>query len=402
MPTHPLFPLGVFASVVLATLAFPARAQSLHDMVEAASGRHPELVALQGRREVTSAKQQAASAWTPGPPSLSGSYLTDQAFRDRRQREAQIGISTPLWLPGEGTASRRVADAEATRFTAQADALKLKLAGQVREALAEFALAQADLTAAERKLREARTLESDVGRRVSAREASEADQLLARAERLSTESELREKRTALEQSRLEFLALTGLPPAVAALNERPAVRPAPAHPRLDDANGAVNVARANQALAGIQVRESPEVGVIARRTRDVGSTIYNNSIGVELRIPFATEARNGTRRATAQADVTEAAANFAAAQREIATEQQKAKLGYDSAIAQRDLAIERRKALAQQSGLMARGYQAGQLSLLDFIRARSLAFDAEATAARAEVTVARASGRLNQSFGILP
>ena len=70
---------------------------------------------------------------TPAPPALFGSYVTDQVLRNRQQREAQIAISTPIWLPGEGKASRRVADAEFSRSSAQAAWIKLKLAGQVRD-----------------------------------------------------------------------------------------------------------------------------------------------------------------------------------------------------------------------------------------------------------------------------
>jgi cobalt-zinc-cadmium efflux system outer membrane protein len=396
--------VGAIASVLLifTLTARPASSQTLHVFVEAAASRSPELAGLGGRQTVIGARQSSANLWTPAPPTVSGSYLTDQALRNRQQREAQIGISTPIWLPGEGTASRRVADAEMARSAAQIIVIKLKIAGQVRDSLAEFALAKAEASLAERRLRDARALEADVRRRSGVREASDADVLLAQAERITADSELRERRVALEQSKLDFESLTGMPPAVAALREPLAPDTTNPHPRIEEAKGAVDVARANRSLAGIQTRESPEIGLIARRNRDIYGTVFDNSIGVEVRIPLSTEARNGPRQAAAQAELTEATAGFSAVEREIALEQRKARLGYDNALVQRDLAVERAKVLTRQSGLVARGFQAGQTSLFDTIRARTLAYEAEIAGSRAEIGVAKARSRLNQAVGAVP
>ena len=404
MPSPNIPRAGAFASAILLVVLFagPASSQTLHDFVEAAAARNPELAGLAGRREAIGARQYAADALTPGAPTLNGSYVTDQVLVNRHQTDAQIGISTPLWLPGEGTASRRVADAELIRSSAQAAAIKLKIAGLVRDSLADFALAQAELAVAVRRVRDTRALEVDVGRRSQAREASEADLLLARAERIAADGELRERRAALEQSWLEFRTLTGIAPVAAALNEPLPEAAAAAHPRLADAKGAINVARANRALAAIQVRDSPEIGLSARHNQDISGTVFDNSIGIELRIPFATDARNRPRQAAAQAELTEASAGFVAAEREIGTEQQKARIGYDNALAQRGFAHERTRVLIQQSALIGRGYQGGQISLFDYVRTRSLAFEAESAVARAEIGVAKARSRLNQAFGVIP
>ena len=257
----------------------PAIAQTLHDFTEAAGARNPDLAALEGRGNAISARQRAAGAWTPGPPTFTAGYATDQAFRDRQQREASIGISTPLWLPGEGTAS---------------------------------------------------------------------------------------------------------------------------HPRLDDARGALELARANRALVDIQTRDSPEIGLIARRSRDYLGTVFNTKLGVEIKIPFSSEARNAPRQAMAQAEFKEAMALRLSAEREVAAELQKARLAYDNALAQRDLASERARTLIQQVALVSRGQRGGEVSFPDFIRARTLAHEAAAAKARAEVNVAKARGRLNQSLGMIP
>ena len=393
---------GAFTAALLVA-GSPAIAQTLHDFIAAASVRSPELAALEGRGDAIGARQRAAGSWTPGAPTFAAGYSTDQVFKDRRQREATIGISTPLWLPGEGTASQRVADTEMTRMAAQIAVVKLKIAVLVRDALADFAIAKAELAVAEQRLGDARSLENDTARRVKARDVSEANLLLARAERIAADAEVREKRVALEHSRIEFDSLTGLAPVVAALDDKaPIGSQEPSHPRLDDAQGALEVARANRALAEIQTRDSPEIALIARRSRDTFGTFYNNSLGVELKIPFSSEARNAPRQAMAQAEFNEAIALRTSAEREIAAERQKARLAYDNALVQRDLASERAKTLTRQVALVSRGQAGGEVTLSDFIRARTLAYEAEAAKARAMINVSKARGRLNQSLGIMP
>src|SRR5207302_9921554 len=134
----------------LALLSAPSGAQTLHDAVAAAWARNPELQAIDSKRANISARQGAAAALTPGPPQLGASYVTDQAIRNRRARETELRVSTPLWLPGEGTASVRVADAELRRSTAQSDALRRQVAGEVRAALGAGAVAEPELKLAAR------------------------------------------------------------------------------------------------------------------------------------------------------------------------------------------------------------------------------------------------------------
>ncbi|MBC7637673.1 MAG: TolC family protein [Acetobacteraceae bacterium] len=392
----------VCALLATAVCGAPAASQSLHDFVEAAASRTPDLASVAARRDAIAARQTAADGLTPGAPVFNGSYLTDQLIRNRQQRELQIGLSTPIWLPGEGSAARALANAEADRAATQVATTRLKLAGQVRDLLADFALAQAELALAERRLRDARATEGDVDRRARVRDASEADLLLARAERIAADAELQDRQVALKQNRLAFQTLTGLPPVATALREPLAAAADANDPRLGEARGAITVARANQTLTGIQLRDSPEIGVIARRSRDALGSFYNHSIGVEMRIPFATDARNRPRQTAAQAELTEAAAGYDTIARELDAARQKARIGYDNALIQHDLARARSQALARQSALVGRSYQAGQVSLEAVLRARAFAYEAEATSIRADIASASAVGKLNQAYGVMP
>ena len=90
--------------------------------VTAAWDRSTDLAGSPGRQATAAARGRSADSVTSGPPSLGGGFVTNGIKNARGGREAELSLATPLWLPGEGTASRRVADADLTRLTAQCGA----------------------------------------------------------------------------------------------------------------------------------------------------------------------------------------------------------------------------------------------------------------------------------------
>lgn len=381
----------------------PAEAASrLRLMIEAAWTRSPELAGVPGRQAAAVARGRAADSITPGPPNLGGGFVADGVSNPRGGREAELSIATPLWLPGEGTASRRVVDADLSRLTAQQRAQRLTVAGEVREALATVALAQVELGGAEARFRNAGALETDIGRRVRGREAAEAELLTARLDRMEAEIGKSERRAALDGARLAFRTLTGLEPDAAALNEPDPPAVAEAHPRLSEADGAVATADANRRLAALQTRESPEIGLLGRRSREAGSDRYDNRVGIQFRLPLSTEARNAPRQATAEADLTDASAARENLRRQLDLQAARARLELDAVRQALLITRQRTAVLRQQRGLSEAAFRGGLVALGDVIRVRALVTEAEVSQGRAEVAVRQARSRLNQSLGLLP
>ena len=370
-------------------------------MIDGAWARSPELAGNPARQAVATARGRSADSITPNPPSLGGGFITDGFSNARGGREGELSLSTPLWLPGEGTASRRVADADLSRLTAQQEAQRLAVAGEVREALAAVAVAQVELSGAEARIRDARALEADVGRRVRGREAAETELLTARLDRMEADIGLAERRATLEGVRLQFLSLTGIAPDAAILNE--ALFPAgQVHPRQAEADRAVAAAEAARRLAGVQVRESPEIGLLARTTRSAGERRFDNEFGFQFRVPFATEARNAPRQAVAEAELTEAVAAAANIRRQVDVQAARARVELDGVTQTLGIARQRAGVLRQQRGLSEAAFRAGQFGIADVIRVRVLATEAEIAQGRAEVSVRQARSRVNQALGLLP
>lgn len=375
----------------------------LRAAVSAAWNRSPELAGAPGRQAAATARGRSADNFTPGPPSLGGGFVSDGVKNARGGREAELSLATPLWLPGEGSASRRVADADLSRLTAQQQAQRLAIAGEVRESLAAVALAQVETAGAEARLRDARSLEADVGRRVRGRDAAEAELLTARLDRMEAEIALGERRANLDGAKLTFRSLTGLEPDPASLNEPdPPQAVAGSHPRVAEAEGTAAAADASRRLAEIQTRDSPEIGILARSSREIGSTQYDNRIGIQFRLPFSTDARNTPRQMAAQAELTEATATAANVRRQVDLQTARARVELDTARQAAATTRQRAVVYRQQRGLSEAAFRGGQVSLSDVIRMRALATEADVAQGRAEIAVRLSRSRVNQSLGILP
>ena len=80
-------------------------------------------------RRSAEARARAAGSWFAGGPSLSGSYFDDHAIGSNLGYTTyQGGVSVPLWLPGQGNATRKLARADAETAAERSSAEHMALA----------------------------------------------------------------------------------------------------------------------------------------------------------------------------------------------------------------------------------------------------------------------------------
>ena len=381
----------------------PAHSQTLRQAVEAAWAINPQIASLTAKRDAIAARLPAARAWFAGPPAISLRHATDQVIQNKRARATEGELSVPLWLPGEGTATEQVIDAELLRNDAQLAEAKLKIAGEVREALYAVANAHAELGVAEQRMQSARALEADVARRQQAGDVAALEHDLARAELFDAEAKARQERSDVVNVETNLVALTGFKVPIKSLDEplRPGLDAA-AHPRVQAAARSIDSARAALRLAQIATRDSPEIGVLASRNRDIRGPEYDTMVGVRLKVPFATEARNAPRLAAAQADLLTAQAEYASAQRQIEAELTSARQALTAAQEQAPLIAARVQSARQAVARLRRSYDAGEIGLSELLRGRTGLYDAEAASAANKLAVVRARARVNQAAGLVP
>jgi outer membrane protein TolC len=372
--------------------------------MEQAWSRYPQVTALVARESEVQARAELAAGLTPAPPSLSLSNVNDRLSTDGGKDAWELELAVPLWMPGQRAARTHESDSAISALVAQRDALRLQLAGELREAWWALGAARQSVDQAKRREASARALEADVVRRYQAGELARVDANLAKAERLAAQGELLDAQSALRLAEQTYLLLTGVD-APRVLAEE-AVAPVPdagtGRVQLAQAQATAQLAMARLAVAQQTRRDAPELAIRAVRERGEFNTPYANSLGLKLTIPFSSAARVRQETAAAQAEVLQADAELALTRQRIAMDAARSR--YQTEVAQQqvaqaqeglDLAIDTLR-LAEKS------FAIGETDLPSLLRARSSAFEAQVLFNRQQTARAAGVSRLNQSLGVMP
>jgi outer membrane protein TolC len=404
MPRSPLPAWAVFAGLLLAAAwSSSSQAASLAEAVEAAWQRSPEARPLVAQRATLEARLYVAGRPFPASPFVQGDATSDRMLSNQGFNSFGVEVGTPVWLPGEGRATARQAEAGLVELQARLAELRLAVAGLVRDAAGQVEEAALSGPPLERRAAAARQLAALTDQRAARGESPSADALLARGEALTAESALRDQKALLASAEARFAVLTGLAAAPSLAQDRaPPQHPVEDHPRLLAARRAVETAQAALRLTEATPRDSPVVSLQGRHERQLYADAYDTRVGVVVRVPLATEARNRPRIAAAQAEVSRAEAQLLLLRRELEIEVRQARIALEAAQAQVRLTGEAARTLEQRRRQLEQAYAAGEMPLVEVIRARTASFDADLTFARARAALDRARARLNQALGVMP
>ncbi|RFD20079.1 TolC family protein, partial [Komagataeibacter melaceti] len=120
---HPILSVAMACALACATFAraqAPQSGLSFHDAVGMAWAIDPVRTELQVGHHSARARASAAGSWFAGGPTLSGEYMDDHMLGSNEGYTTyQGGVSVPLWLPGQGSATQQVASAEAASLDEQ-------------------------------------------------------------------------------------------------------------------------------------------------------------------------------------------------------------------------------------------------------------------------------------------
>jgi cobalt-zinc-cadmium efflux system outer membrane protein len=385
-------------------------AAKLADAVEQAWRLHPQAAALGARDAQAQATHELASGLTPAPASVSLGHLTDRPGRNLGRQEWEVEVAAPLWLPGQKDAQLAEADSRIGEAAARRAALRLELAGEVREAWWSLAGARSAQALARQRLETARALDSDVQKRLRVGELSRMDANLAQGEVLAAEAELIASDAALAQQEQVFQVLSGSS-APSDLDAETAA-PLPGaqdkaassehHPQLALAAAAARGARARVKLADETRRSAPELAVRMVYERGDSSESYANTVGVRLKIPLSSGAQVRRDSSAAQAEAAAADAELRRAEIRVQLEVERAQRALAAAERQVAMAQERRALAADNLRLSEKAFALGESDLATLLRVRAAANDAQSLHERQRIELSAAISRLNQALGVLP
>jgi outer membrane protein TolC len=383
-------------------------ADTLAAALEHAWQRHPQAGSLDARAAEAEARGEVAAGLTPGPASLTLGHVNDGLSGNRGWREWEVELAAPLWLPTQKTARRDEAAAAVAGVAARRAALRLELAGEVREAWWNVAAARNALDLSRRRLTTARALEADVLRRFRAGDLSRIDANLAQGERLTAEAETSEAEIARQAAEQTWRKLIGLAAPASIDAETPALsantrrEPAADHPRLAALSAAARTTQARLRVVETTRREAPELALRLVRERGDAAAAYGNALGVRFTLPFSSGPRVRADHAAVRAELAEAEAELELARQRLGLEAEKARLDLAAAERQLVMARERRALATDNLHLAEKSFSLGESDLTTLLRIRASAFEAEVAQNRQQVAYAAALSRLNQAMGVLP
>jgi cobalt-zinc-cadmium efflux system outer membrane protein len=381
----------------------PPAAPDLHSALERAWHANPQAQALEARRNEVMARRGAAAALLPAAPAASASYRSDQLSRNAGQREFEAELGLPLWLPHEQAARLGLADAEQAELDAASGALRLAIAGELRDAVWAAALAENELQLGRERLQAAMALEKDVARRVDAGYLATTDLLVAQGETLAARGALLDREAQLAQARRSYALLSGGADLPEAGPEAPREVPSlENHPTLRAARTAIALATARVRLATKSRRESPELALFTRSERATSADPYSNSIGVKVRLPLSGTAYSQPAVAAAQTELTQAESEYRLLQQRVAASMSRAQQDLDNALQHVELAQQQQTYAAENIKLLQKAFDLGELDLPALMRARAASQQADLALAQRKIALARARAHLNQAQGILP
>jgi cobalt-zinc-cadmium efflux system outer membrane protein len=391
--------------------AAPGNAVSLKDVFDAAWQRQPEAQAFQKRRDAVQAQAKAASMLSPEPPSLEIGQRSDWLTGNNGAREIELGITVPIWLPGQRTASADLAQAELSWLERKLLAAQLRLAASVRDAWWGWLRARVDAELAIEQLANAQGLAADVAKRTQAGDLAKSDQHQAEGAVAAAQAHAAQAQAASAAALAQVMALTGrAAPADLTVNaageptpgQTPSSSPSVGHPLLAELEDRITVAERTAQLIGTQKRSNPELTVATSRERGAFGERYGQTVLVGIRVPLGAGPGHDARLATAQAEAIEVQSQRVLEQARIQADQQGAAARLAAARTQRD-AVQRRARLANETrGFFDKSFRLGETDLPTRLRMEAEAAEATRQAARSQIDLASAMSAWRQSLGLLP
>ncbi|MGR8918917.1 MAG: TolC family protein [Gammaproteobacteria bacterium] len=377
---------------------------SLATVVEQATARHPDAVAIAALEREAAAVHDVAATVLSAAPALTVRHNRDTPGEDFGVQEYEAMLELPLKRPGESRAWRHLAAATEALRSSQDGALSWRVAGLVREALWDVVMSRARVALSERAVAEAEALADAVETRVELGDLATIDLLEARARQLQHEAQAVEVRGQLADAVRRYVAVVGHSRIPTRLDE-----PEPRHPAFDEAHPALVAAAAGvergaamTELAGVRALGNPVLSVGPRWERGQSGAPFADTLGVILRLPFgggdfrqlaeAQAAREGARARSREAEVRrELDLALHEAEHELATTRAAAKLATEAA------------RLGEQRLAKVRfAFDAGEADLAALLRAQGSALDTSGRARLLGLETQRAVVRLNQALGRMP
>jgi len=378
---------------------------TLGQLVEQTLDKYPDRLINEALTQEAAALQERGDSWLAGSSAVALDYNDDRIANDQGQREASATLEFTVWNWGQRSAALTLAEQAQRSAAKQSAAVKLEVAGLVREALWDMALAESSLQQAKFNADISAQLLNKVRKRVELGDLARADLLLAESEDLQMRSLLTQAEAELMHSRKSYATLTQTTHVPAHYEEPLSTLDAIStdHPLLEAANAWV--ARKQALIEWSKTTDTinqPKVNIGARTSRDRYGFDDTQSAGVGVVIPFGHSTYDAPEIAAAQLELNQALAQREHLQRRLEKNLHEAEHILEVTRAELTLAEQMRDLAAQHLKMSEISFNAGEINLLDLLKIRARSLDAMRNAREQAIRLQRNIALYNQAVGVLP
>ncbi|MDF1582526.1 MAG: TolC family protein [Methyloprofundus sp.] len=377
---------------------------SLSDLINQTLEKYPDYALIAAMHQETDALQERGSRWISGAPQFQGYYKDDFAGTGIGAYEFDGSIQVPVWNWGQRDAGLQLAEQTGQSAAHQAKAIKLKVAGLVRETLWLLKLEDLRYELAKKEFSLAEQLMQTVQRRVDLGDLPRSDFLLAQSESLQKKVELIHQEAAVMHARKRYYFLTQTHKMPEQISEEQSIEItiSEAHPELAAINATIAEKKAR--VEWIEKQGSGQTTVAIGGVTERGSRNDRaiNSITFAVNVPFGGSAFLAPQIAAANRDYVVAETEKMHTYRALLARLHEAAHELEVELAQ--LAItQQMQANAEEHLKMADlSFTAGEINLTDFLRVQAQAHRAIKNAQESGVRLQRDIAFYNQALGVMP
>lgn len=378
---------------------------SLAQLIEQTLEKYPDRLINQALVQQAEAWQTRGNSWVAGSTALSLDYNTDKIANDQGAREASAKLEATVWNWGQRSAAQEVAEQAQITAQKQSQSIKLEVAGLVREALWDMALAESRYQQAQYSLDISAKLLDKVKRRVELGDLARADLLLAETEHLQQRTLLTQAEAEMMHTRKSYATLTQTTHLPALYQEQLSQRETieANHPLLEAVNALV--ARKQAAIEWAKTTDTinqPKINIGGKTSRDQTGMTDVQSAGVGVVIPFGHSTYDAPEIASAYLELNQTLAQREHLLRQLEKGLHEAEHNLEVTRQELKIALELKQIAETHLKMTEISFSAGEINLLDLLKIQARSLEAFRNAKEQEVKLQRNIAFYNQAVGVYP
>lgn len=405
----------LLATCVALTLSYTSNAEeliqlqrnhqlTLTEVVRLSILRSPKQAEIQAGKGLVNAKNIQANSFLPSAPAVSAGLQNDAVGSNHNLSQWEVGLDLPIWLPGQKTARTTLAQGAQTELDKTSANLSLDIAGQVRDAVWSLGMAINEAELQDARHKAAQDLLADVEKRWKAGELAKTDVMLAQNGTLLAKAALIKANAEVKHAEHRYWILTGLKELPNTfeepLNSKEMIDDS--HPWLAESAAKIEIANHHRSLSAIEQRENPQVMLNVRHERGAFDSLYNDSVGVAIRVPLDAKVRSAPMMANAEMAIAQAISEHEQRQRLLESAFHEAQHNLEVIREEIEILQAQHKLSQESLQLAKKSFALGESDLIDLLRIQATAYESERALKSRQTQMQWHIARYNQAIGVLP